>query len=127
MNNYYNSYYDYDNLYGGAMDSKQMMMWGIGAIVVIVIVVLIIFFMKKAKFTAEQQADFDKKVRSWQRNYDYPQGFSISPSSTLPADVRMGPNTQMPSLSGVDQSGSVYADQSAAAVVGGFGGLGNIL
>lgn len=108
---------------------EQMYMYIIGAvIVVIVLVVVFIVLGKSSKFTTEQ------KARSWDRVFTYPQGANLQTGGNQGASVngtrkliekygrdtnRMSANVKMPTLNGVDESGTVYADKSAQRGIGG--------
>lgn len=111
-----------------------------GVIVIVILVVVFIVLGKKGGFTAEQESMVDKKARSWDRVFTYPQGANLQTGGNQGANGtrklvekygrdtnRMSPNVKMPTLNGVDESGTVYADKSAQRGIGGTGGMGWVL
>lgn len=109
-------------------------MYIIGAVIVVIIIVVIFMVCKKqGGFTAEQENTVDRKARSWDRVFTYPMGANLQTGGNQGAangtrkliekygrdTNRMSPNVKMPTLNGVDESGTVYADRSAQKSIGG--------
>lgn len=118
---------------------EQMYIYILGAVIVaiIVAVILCVFGKKVGGYSAGQENTVDKKARSWDRVFTYPQGANLQTGGNQGARKlierygrdtnRMSPDVKMPTLNGVDESGSVYADKSAQAAIGGSGGMGWVL